>query len=213
MGVIAAWRRLSMHRMMRPLTERRIALQWRMAGRPIPPPPIVKQALVKAFQRRFDLRVFVETGTFAGEMIAAVADRFERVISIELDPGWHAKAVDRFGARPGVTLLQGDSGVRLREVLASVAEPALFWLDAHYAGPLTAKGALDSPVIQELDAIRAHRIAGHIVLIDDMRYFTGADGYPRAAELVEWIRAADPHGSVEIRDDILRWQRLTTDDS
>jgi hypothetical protein len=206
-GLIATWRRLSMHPVMRPLTERRIGLQWRMAGRPIPPPPIVKQALVKAYQRQFDLRVFIETGTFAGEMIAAVAGRFDRVISIELDSGWHARAVARFGGERTVTLLQGDSGIRLREVLASLAQPALFWLDAHYAGPLTARGALDSPILQELDAIRAHPVAGHVVLIDDMRYFTGTDGYPRAADLVQWIRSADPRGAVEIRDDILRWHR------
>ena len=204
-GVIPRWRRLSMHPLMRPLTERRIGLRWRIAGRPIPPPPIVKQALVKAYQRRFDLRVFVETGTFAGEMIAAVADRFDRVISIELDAAWHAKAVERFGARAGMTLLHGDSGVRLREVLVSLAEPALFWLDAHYAGPLTARGMLDSPIVRELDAIRAHPVAGHVVLIDDMRYFTGTDGYPRAVDLVQWIRSDEPRGSVEIRDDILRW--------
>jgi hypothetical protein len=206
-GLIARWRRLSMHPLMRPLTERRIGLQWRLAGRPIPPPPIVKQGLVKAYQRRFDLRVFVETGTFAGEMIAAVAGRFDRVISIELDSGWHARAVARFGAESTVTLLHGDSGVRLREVLATIAEPALFWLDAHYSGPLTARGTLDSPIVDELDAIRGHRVAGHVVLIDDMRYFTGTDGYPRDVDLVQWIRSADPRGLVEIRDDILRWHR------
>jgi hypothetical protein len=207
-GLIATWRRLSVHPLMLPLTEWRIGLQWRIAGRPIPPPPLVKQAIVKAYQRRSGVRVFIETGTFAGEMIGAVADRFERVISIELDPGWHAKALERFGARPAVTLLQGDSGVRLREVLASLAEPALFWLDAHYAGPLTARGALDSPIVQELDAIRSHPVGGHVVLIDDMRYFTGTDGYPHAVDLVQWIRSADPQGAVEIRDDILRWHRL-----
>ena len=86
-----------------------------------------------------------------------------------------------------------------------VDEPALFWLDAHYAGPLTARGMLDSPIVQELDAIRAHPVAGHVVLIDDMRYFTGTDGYPRAVDLVQWIRSDEPRGSVEIRDDILRW--------
>ena len=49
------------------------------------------------------------------------------------------------------------------------------------------------------------RAAGHVVLIDDMRYFTGTDGYPRAVDLVQWIRSDEPRGSVEIRDDILRW--------
>jgi hypothetical protein len=206
-GVIHAWRRFSMHPAMRPLTERRINLQWRLAGRPVPPPPPVKHAIVKDYQRRFRLRVFIETGTFAGGMIDAVKRRFERIVSIELDPGWHARAVERFRGDAHVSLLQGDSGVRLPEVLSSLTEPALFWLDAHYSGPITARAILDSPIAQELDAVRAHAVRGHVVLIDDMRYFTGRDGYPDVNELVAWLREGDPTADVEIRDDVLRWHR------
>lgn len=202
---VAAWRRLSMHLAVRPFTERRIVLQWRLAGRPVPPPPHVKQAIVKEYQRRFGLGVLVETGTFAGGMIDAVLPRFDRIVSIELDPGWHAMAVERFRAFPQVTLLQGDSGTRLPEVLATLAEPALFWLDAHYSGPVTARGAVDSPIVQELAAIRAHAVKGHVVLIDDMRDFNGTGGYPKVDDLVRWIAAADPAAVVEVRADILRW--------
>lgn len=196
-----------MHPAVRPLTERRINLQWRLAGRPVPPPPFVKQAIVKDYQRRFGLRVFVETGTFAGDMIDAVKPRFQRIVSIELDPGWHARAVERFRSDGHVSLLQGDSGVRLQEVLASLTEPALFWLDAHYSGPITARGVVDSPIALELAALRAHPVKGHVVLIDDMRDFTGRDGYPTVDELVAWIRAGDPPAVVEVRDDVLRWHR------
>jgi hypothetical protein len=204
-GPIAAWRRLSMHPLVRPLTERRIVLQWQLAGRPIPPPPHVKQSIIKAYQRRFGLRVLVETGTFAGDMIDAVLHRFDRIVSIELDPGWHAATVQRFRAHPRVTVLHGDSGVRLRDVLATLTEPALFWLDAHYSGPATARGTLDSPIVQELESIRSHPVAGHVVLIDDMRDFNGTGGYPTVADVVAWIEAADPGSVVQVRDDILRW--------
>jgi hypothetical protein len=206
-NLIEAWRRLSMHPVVRPLTERRINVQWRLAGRPVPPPPLVKQAIVKAYQRRFGLRVFVETGTFAGDMIDAVRPHFARIISIELDPGWHARAVERFQSDRHVSLLQGDSGVRLREVLASLTEPALFWLDAHYSGPITARGVVDSPIAQELAALRAHPVKGHVVLIDDMRDFTGRDGYPTVDDLVAWIRSGDAAAVVEVKDDVLRWHR------
>ena len=194
-----------MHPAVRPLTEQRINLQWRVAGRPVPPPPFVKQAIVKDYQRRFGLQVFIETGTFAGDMIDAVKRRFQRIVSIELDPGWHARAVERFRSDAHVSLLHGDSGVRLKEVLASLTEPALFWLDAHYSGPITARGVLDSPIAQELDAVRAHPVKGHVVLIDDMRDFTGRDGYPTVDELVTWIRDGDPAAVVEVKDDVLRW--------
>ena len=194
-----------MHPAVRPFSEWRIGLQWRLAGRPVPPPPLVKQAIVKDYGRRFGLRAFIETGTFAGEMIAAVQDHFDRIVSIELDPAWHARAIGRFGHRAHITLLQGDSGARLPEVLATLSEPALFWLDAHYSGPITARGALDSPIVAELAAIRAHPAAGHVVLIDDMRDFNGTAGYPTVDELVRWIRGVAPSSVVDVRDDILRW--------
>jgi hypothetical protein len=203
--LIQAWRRFSMHPSVRPLNDRRIVLQWRLAGRPIPPPPTVKHAVVDEYRRRFKTRVLVETGTFAGGMIDAVQDRFDRIFSIELDPGWHARAVERFRGSAHVTLLKGDSGVMLQEVLDRLTEPALFWLDAHYSGPITARGALDSPIVQELASIRAHPVKGHVVLIDDMRDFNGTGGYPRVEELVSWIRDGDRAAHVEVRDDILRW--------
>lgn len=204
-GLIQAWRRFSMHPAVRPINDRRIVLQWRLTGRPIPPPPTVKHAIVKDYQGRFGPRVFVETGTFAGGMIDAVQHRFARIFSIELDPGWHARAVERFRACPHVTLLLGDSGVRLQEVLDALTEPALFWLDAHYSGPVTARGAIDSPIVREMESIRAHPVTGHVVLIDDMRDFIGRGGYPTVDELVAWIHTVDPGGVVEVRDDILRW--------
>jgi hypothetical protein len=209
-ALVQAWRRFSVLPAVRPLTERRIGLQWRLAGRPIPPPPTIKHTIVKDYQRRFGPRVFIETGTFAGEMIEAVRGRFERVVSIELDPGWHGRAVERFRGDPRVTLLLGDSGVRLREVLDGLREPALFWLDAHYSGSVTARGALDSPIVQELAAIAAHAVKGHVVLIDDMRDFLGRDGYPTVDALVAWIRGEDPGAAVEVRDDVLRWHAAGT---
>lgn len=210
MPLVEAWRRFSMHPAVRPLTERRILLQWRLAGRPVPPPPPVKHAVIKEYQRRFGPRVFVETGTFAGGMIDAVRDRFARIVSIELDPGWHGRAVEQFRAYPHVTLLLGDSGVRLKEVLDSLSEPALFWLDAHYSGPVTARGAIDSPIVQELASIRAHPVKTHVILIDDMHIFQGRDGYPTVDELVAWIRDGDASAIVEVEDDILRWHPAVT---
>lgn len=204
-ALIEAWRRFSMHPGIRPLTDRRLALQWKLAGRPIPPPPAVKHAIVKEYQKRFGLRTLVETGTFAGGMIEAVAGEFERIYSIELSDEWHARAVKRFRNLPHVTLLHGDSGVRLRDVLAELSTPALFWLDAHYSGPVTARGAVDSPIVRELETIRDHPIRGHVVLIDDMRDFQGTGGYPSVNDLLAWIREADAGAQVEVRDDILRW--------
>lgn len=190
---------------MRPLNDRRIVAQWKLSGRPVPPPPAVKHALIRAYARRFGLRTLIETGTFAGDTIAALRTDFDRIVSIELSPDWHRRAVERFRAYPHVRLLNGDSADRLPEVLAALSTPALFWLDAHYSGPATARATVDTPIVRELESVARHPVRGHVVLIDDMRYFTGEGGYPTKPDLLAWMRRADPAMSVEVTDDVLRW--------
>lgn len=206
-----AWRSVSTWRFVRPFTEWRIWIQWRMAGRPIPPPAPVKHRLLKQYLRSHGLRTFIETGTFAGETVAALAALVDRVVSIELDPALAASARARFAAARHVTILQGNSGELLARVVEPLTEPALFWLDGHYSGSITARGDLDSPIASEIDAILRHPVAGHVVLIDDARYFTGRDGYPTADALRARILASMPGSRVDIRDDIIHW--VTAEDA
>jgi len=54
------------------------------SGKPIPVSHIVKQMAVRAYAARYGTRTFVETGNYLGEMIFAVKDIFDRIISREL---------------------------------------------------------------------------------------------------------------------------------
>ncbi len=45
---------------------------WLKAGKPLPPPHRYKQRIVIDYARRFNLRSFVETGTYHGAMTWAV---------------------------------------------------------------------------------------------------------------------------------------------
>ena len=199
------WRTVSAQPAIRPFTEWRIWLQWRAAGRPVPPPPFVKQRLLRQCAARYRLRTFVETGTFAGETTAALAASVERIISIELDAALAEAARVRFAAAPHITILEGNSGELLRRAIASLTEPALFWLDGHYSGSITARGGQDSPITDEIEAILAHPAGGHVVLIDDARYFNGCDGYPTIDALREKILSRAPGSRVEVADDIITW--------
>ena len=167
-----------------------VLAEWRRAGRPIPPPPDMKRRIVRAYARTEGLAVFIETGTYYGETIAVVADLFPRVVSIELSPKYHALARQRFADKPHVELLHGDSGEVLQGVLATLDRPALFWLDGHYSGDDTARGALETPLLAELRAILAHRVKGHVVLIDDARLLDGTHDYPTLQEVEEVARSA-----------------------
>lgn len=115
-----------------------------------------------------DLKVFVETGTEYGWMIEKIGDSFEQIYSIELDAGLFDRAQKLFQGKAQICLLKGDSAIEIKKILGELAQPALFWLDAHGNGEITADNA---PIIKELEAIFAHPIRGHVILIDDARHF------------------------------------------
>jgi hypothetical protein len=198
------WRRLSVSPALIPLTRARIMLQWRLRGSPAPPPHIVKQRILLQYQKRRRFRTFVETGTYTGEMVAAMRPHFDRVISIEMAPPIYEGTKRRFTGDSGVQLLLGDSGVLLPQVLAALDHPALFWLDGHYMGGATARADLDSPVRRELAALLRHRTRGHLVLIDDARLFTGTQGYPTLDDLRAEVVRERPGSRVDLAADIIR---------
>lgn len=177
---------------------------WRARGRPVPPPPAVKRRIIRAHARRHHLEVLVETGTYLGDTVAAFANDFTRIVSIELSEALHAGAAERFRDRPNIEILQGDSASRLRDVLAGLDVPALFWLDAHWSAGVTARGRLDTPISEELDAILEHAVDGHVVLIDDARDFVGANDYPTIEGLRHSVAERAPERSFVVADDIIR---------
>jgi hypothetical protein len=134
-----------------------------------------------------------------------LAASIDRIISIELDPTLAEAARVRFAATPHITILQGNSGELLRRAIASLTGPALFWLDGHYSGSITPRGAQDSPITDEIDLILAHPTRGHVVLIDDARYFNDGAGYPTVDALREKILSRAPGSRVDVADNIITW--------
>lgn len=141
---------------LRAARERLAYWRWAAAGHPAPAPHLAKRRRVLGLARRYECSVFVETGTFQGDMVQAVLRDFERIYSIELGEDLWRNARERFAAEPRVTLLQGDSARVLGEILAVVDRPCLFWLDGHYSAGITARGDRDTPVAEELARIWAH---------------------------------------------------------
>ena len=199
-----AWRRWSVSPGLIRLTRARITLQWWLRGKPVPAPNVVKQRTVIGYQKRYRLRTFVETGTYTGEMVQAMSGHADRIISIELAPSLHARAVSRFAGQPHIRLLLGDSAALLPAVLESLAGPALFWLDGHYMGGESGRGTEDTPVVAEMTALFGHSVRGHVVLIDDARLFDGTGGYPRLEAFTAWVAQQRPGTHVTVDGDIIR---------
>jgi hypothetical protein len=178
--------------------------RWIRAGRPVPPPNLVKQNVLRCYARRFSLRTLVETGTYYGDTLYALRHDFDRLYSIELDEQLHRWARARFVRTPQVELLHGDSGVVLPQLLPRLRERCLFWLDGHFCGGLTACADQVSPILRELGYLLAADAPDHVVLVDDARLFRPEEGYPLLEQLFALVAAARPGWTCEVSEDIIR---------
>jgi len=188
--------------LIQPWTEAAALWDWRRSQRP-PPPRTVKAAAIRSYARS-TRRIFVESGTFFGDMVAAVRPDFDRLISIELSPRLARRARRRFASDGAVTILQGDSGAVLGPLLASLSAPAVLWLDGHYSGWLTARGDTETPVLREVEAALEFGHSEDVLLVDDARLFGRDPAYPSTADLSARVRARRPGWEVRMEDDIVR---------
>jgi len=177
--------------------------RWERGGRVGPAPAGAKYARLRSYGLRFGVRVLVETGAFVGDSIYALRNDFDRIISIELDPWLAARCQRRFAQAPQITILQGDSARVLPDVLAALKQPALFWLDAHWSGGITARAASETPVSQELRAILQHTVGSHVVLVDDALLFGSRRDYPTLETIQSLVHQFRPEWVLYVEDGIL----------
>jgi hypothetical protein len=157
---------------------------------------------VREFREKFGLKTLVETGTYYGEMVAAMRNRFDRIYSIEYDPVLAARATRKFARYEHIHIFCGDSRVVMPEVLALLTGPALFWLDAGYYGWVGLQGD-QQRLSAELEMILSHRWP-HIILLDDARGLTGQNDIPSVRDVKAHIESKFPSRSVSVEYDILR---------
>jgi len=157
------------------------------------------------------LRSFVETGSFHGDTIAAVAGEFDTVVSIECDPVLHAAAASRFAGVPNVSVYLGHSPDILRELPPRfLGQSVVYWLDAHWCGGGgTGNTHSECPLLAELAAI-GHLKESSVVLIDDARYFLAppppphkSEQWPMFDEVAVKLRALSPNHRLWVINDVI----------
>lgn len=163
----------------------------------------MKQVSINKIQNEYNCKILVETGTFKGDMIEAQRKHFGKVISIELADIFYQKALKRFKSCANVSLYKGDSGKILNEIMPLLTERTLFWLDGHYSGGFTAKGAKECPILDELKAIFAKNDFKHAILIDDARCFNGTNDYPTVKELTFLLKQYTSSYEIQNNNDII----------
>jgi hypothetical protein len=130
----------------------------------------IPKDLVLKLAKEFNVRKFIETGTYHGNTSLWASEYFDGVTTLEASQELHAIAEKNLATTPNVSLIFGSSKVLLTKAIAPAAGPALFWLDAHYSGGITFGSKDECPLVEELNQINESPI-DHFILIDDARLF------------------------------------------
>jgi hypothetical protein len=119
-------------------------------------------------------KTFIESGTNFGDTVQRAIDcGYENIYTIEILEDLYKSFINHDRFKPyiesGVVIpYHGSSIDVLGEILNNIDEPVTFWLDGHLHGE--SMGVTnDSPIIEELNIIKNHKIKTHTILIDDIR--------------------------------------------
>ncbi len=176
---------------------------WKLRGEPVRSPHLVKQRAVREHAERYGLRILVEAGTYYGEMVAAMKDRFDEIYSVEYDHALAARAQKKFSGSAHIHIVEGDSQKAIPDIVSSLKQPALFWLDAGYYGWAGLHGEKDR-LTTELEAILSDKRFPHVILMDDARGLIGQNGAPTVEQLKQRLDAKFPGHGMDVKHDILR---------
>lgn len=170
---------------------------------------------IKRFTDKYEIPIFIETGTAGGDSIRAVAPLFTKCHTIEIVEG---RPSGEFPSN--VQLHVGDSATKLKEIANLYPRQNIFfWLDAHWSEPYESDESVDEcPILKEIESIK-HVGQRAVILIDDARLFFGRPPYPnnpikwpRFQYVFEALRANFPNHITTIVDDYIFCFPLSMDE-
>lgn len=179
-----------------------VLMVWHIQGKKIPPPHIYKQKTVSEYGKKFQINRLYESGTFKGDMVYGMRNKFQKIVSIELSDLYFKFSSKRFKKNKHIKIIKGDSEKEIKKYLKALNEPSVFWLDGHNSFGNTAKGKLNTPIVNELQSILHHKNKSHVVLIDDAREFRGENDYPTINDLRKILKKSNY--SMHTEYDIIR---------
>lgn len=162
--------------------------------------------------------IWVETGTYKGDTSALLAQRADKVYTIEPAEQLYISAKARFQQSPNVEVINGTSEEVFPKLLPTLRGAINFWLDGHYSTGVTFQGAKDCPLIEELDSIEKNlkNFSQVVILIDDVRYCANPEvhqfsGYPKLDVMVEWAKKNGLYWHIEHDTMVIKNRELYTE--
>lgn len=155
-----------------------------------PAPQAKREHLLEIFRERGHT-LLIESGTYLGDTVAFFVPHAQRIVSVEVEPSLYEDARRRFEGEPRVELILGDALDIVPQLVQMADAPPLLWLDGHFSGGVTGRGAEIEPAGTILHRLgRIPTPAGTTVVIDDLRLFGRDPEFPTLDELLANARAA-----------------------
>jgi hypothetical protein len=174
-----------------------------MVGWSLPLPYYLKRSILIRFAILSESKLFVETGTYLGDTPWQLRNHFDHLWTIEVYPPLAQLARQRFAKVKNVTTVEGDSEQALRNIVQSLNNPTLFWLDGHYSGESTGMGKNFCPIFSELTCIFEEMSHPFVICIDDARLFGSEVGYPTLDELAKFLKTISNPSISWIENDMI----------
>ncbi|SKB12338.1 hypothetical protein PL11201_330027 [Planktothrix sp. PCC 11201] len=141
------------------------------------------QNLMSLLQKEYNIETFIETGTFQGGTAVWASNLFKNVFTIELCQQFYESTSKNYEHIQNIQFLYGHTTEHLKAIVPQLQGSALFWLDAHWSGGITAGQEEECPILEELQIIKASEWE-HFILIDDARMFLSPPHAPH--QLEQW---------------------------
>ena len=162
---------------------------------------LLKRQILKSLITSYDLKTFVETGTYLGDTSLYLSRVVKKGSTIEVSKFLYTRAKFRLRKKKNIEVLLGDSVEVLGNILGAINTPCLFYLDGHFSGGISSSAKnYSSPLNLELEIIKSfHFLKGSIIVIDDARELGRTDGYPEINE-IERIFENQKFSKIELCD-------------
>jgi len=113
---------------------------------------------------------FIETGTSVGTTIFNVEPFFQKLHTIEISEMYYEYAKSRYRGDK-INFILGDSSKVFKDLLPTIKDKTIFFLDGHYSSGNTGRGTKDVPLIEEIININDLYKNEGLLIIDDVRLF------------------------------------------
>lgn len=158
--------------------------------------------------QKYELQIFIETGSLIGNTAKWAAPNFDTVYTVEIAYKYYVRTRANLKSFSNVQVIYGYSKDVLDGLMPQLTVPALIWLDAHWSSDLGYRQSPETlcPVMKELEVISKSKLR-HVILIDDVRLFGVESGWPsldriegklksmgKETSIVTDVLVAVPHG-------------------